>query len=92
MADAPLPVLEAGEVESDRLTDIIWFIHGRMSAGCGELGTEHIEALRRFHRDRNKIDELRHRCHAAEHREMLAKHFASLAKPLPPRGKKAGRA
>lgn len=84
MADAPLPVLEAGGIEGGRLADIIWFIHGRMSAGCGELGTEHIEALRRFRCDRQKIAELRHRCVAAEHREMLANHFAS----LPKKGKK----
>ncbi len=84
MSDTPFPGFEANETDRDALADIIWFIKGRMSAGCGELGTNHIEALRRFRCDHPKIADLRHRCHSAEQREKIAAHFAS----LPKKGKK----
>lgn len=79
----PFPGFEANESDRDALADIIWFIKGRMSAykdrddRC-ELGQDHIEAMRRFRCDHPKIAELRHRCHAAEHREKLREHFASI--------------
>lgn len=93
----PFPVFEANEIDRDALADIIWFIKGRMSAykdrdeRC-EMGQDHIESLRRFRCDHPKISELLQRCHDAERREAVRDHFAKMAKPLAPIGKKARRA
>jgi hypothetical protein len=81
----PLPQIGVSSTDSDLLADIIWFIKGRMSAladqgrNC-ELGADHIDALRRFRLALPVMGEIRHRADAAEHREKLAKHFASLRK------------
>lgn len=85
MADTTFVGFEATEADSEALADIIWFIKCRLSAcadqgrSC-ELDSRHLEALRRFRCDMPKRDELRNRCHAAEQREKLTKHFAALPK------------
>lgn len=91
MNRAPLPKVEATQDDSEALADIIWFIKGRMSAlddqgRICELDVRHLEALRRFRASLHAMDEIRHRADAAEHREMLAKHFKGEA--LKPRRKK----
>jgi len=85
MPDVPLPQIEADSTDSEALADIIWFIKGRLTAcqdrgTSAELGERHIEALRRFRVSLQAMSEIRHRAMAAEHREKLAQHFASVAK------------
>jgi len=85
MADRPMPTLEANYSDREFLADIIWFIKGRMSAcqdrnATCELDHAHIEALRRFRLSYDTMNEIRERAVAAEGREKLASHFASLPK------------
>lgn len=86
-----MPTIEANYSDREFLADIIWFIKGRLSA-CQDRGTTceldhaHIEALRRFRLSYNTMNEIRERAVAAENREKLAAHFASL--PKSKKGKK----